>query len=118
MARDVSSRLGVVGYRRCAFCIQLVRNPEGVPMRYLKRAFIVCAPILVLLFSTALIAETNCEAGNSQLNTAPPQNISIQELIEKFAGREAIFKDARNHYTYTQEVIVQTLDGDTVDGEF
>jgi hypothetical protein len=87
-------------------------------MRYLKRTFSVCASILVLLFSTALMAETNCEAGNSQLNTAPPQNISTQELIEKFAGREAIFKDARNHYTYTQEVIVQTLDGDTVDGEF
>ena len=87
-------------------------------MRYLKRTFSVCAPILVLLFSTALMAETNCEAGNSQLNTSAPQNISIQELIGKFAGREAIFKDARNHYTYTQEVIVQTLDGDTVDGEF
>jgi hypothetical protein len=87
-------------------------------MRYLKRSFSVCAPIFVLLFSTALMAETNCEAGNSQLNTAPPQNVGIQELIEKFAGREAIFKDARNHYAYTQEVIVQTLDGDTVDGEF
>jgi hypothetical protein len=87
-------------------------------MRYLKRTFSVWASILALLFSTALMAETNCEAGNSQLNTAPPQSISVQELIEKFAGREAIFKDARNHYTYTQEVIVQTLDGDTVDGEF
>ena len=29
-----------------------------------------------------------------------------------------MFKDARNHYTYTQEVTVQTLDGDTVNGEF
>jgi hypothetical protein len=87
-------------------------------MRYLKRTFIVCAPVLVLLLPLTLAAETNCEAGNSQLNTAPPQNISIQDLIGKFAGREAIFKDARNHYTYTQEVIVQTLDGDTVDGEF
>ena len=87
-------------------------------MRYPKRTFSVCAPMLVLLLPLALAAETNCESGNGPLNTAPPQSISVQELIEKFAGREAIFKDARNHYTYTQEVIVQTLDGDTVDGEF
>jgi hypothetical protein len=38
--------------------------------------------------------------------------------VQKFAAREAIFKEARNHYTYTQEVVVQTLDGDTVDGEY
>jgi hypothetical protein len=29
-----------------------------------------------------------------------------------------VFKDARNHYAYTQDVTVQTLDGDTVSGEF
>ena len=29
-----------------------------------------------------------------------------------------MFREARNHYTYTQEIVVQTLDGETVDGEF
>ncbi len=66
----------------------------------------------------ALTAETNCEEGNGRLNSAQPQNISVQDLIQKFAQREAIFKEARNHYTYTQEVSVETLDGDTVDGQF
>jgi hypothetical protein len=42
----------------------------------------------------------------------------VQDLIQKFAAKEAIFKEARNHYTYTQEVSVETLDGDTVDGRF
>ena len=42
----------------------------------------------------------------------------MQDLIQKFAGQEAIFKEARNHYTYTQEVTVETVDGDTVDGQF
>jgi hypothetical protein len=83
-----------------------------------KLTFRVCAPIFVFLFPWALAAQTNCEAGNGQLNTAQPQNISVQDLIQKFAGREGIFKDARNHYTYTQEVIVQTLEGGAVDGEF
>jgi hypothetical protein len=78
----------------------------------------VVALTICVLSPLALTAQTNCEAGNGVLNTAQPQNISVQELIQKFAGREGTFKDARNHYTYTQEVIVQTLDGDTVDGEF
>ena len=78
----------------------------------------VCLPILALTMALAAVAQTDCEAGNGPLNTASPQNISVPEMIEKFAGKEAVFKDARNRYTYTQEVIVQTLDGNTVDGEF
>jgi hypothetical protein len=87
-------------------------------MRYPKLALRVCAPLLACLLPLALSAETNCEDGNGRLNPAPPQGISVQELIQKFAGKEAVFKDARNHYAYTQEIIVQTLEGNTVDGEF
>jgi len=80
----------------------------------------VCLASLLLLFLLPLAAraQTNCEDGNGQLNPAEPQGISAQELIQKFAGKEAVFKDARNHYTYTQQIIVQTLDGSTVDGEY
>ena len=87
-------------------------------MRYPKLTLAVCAPILALLLPGALVAQTNCDAGNGPLNTAQPQSIQAQDIIQKFAGQEGIFRDARNHYTYTQEVVVQTLDGDTVDGEF
>jgi len=76
-------------------------------------ALAICA-----LSPLALTAQTNCEAGNSPLNSAQPQAISVQDLIQKFAGQEAIFKEARNHYTYTQEVTVETVDGDSVDGTF
>ena len=79
---------------------------------------VVALTICVLLSPLALTAQTNCETGDGPLNSAPPQSISVQDLIQKFAGQEAIFKDARNHYTYTQEVSVETLDGDTVDGQF
>ena len=78
----------------------------------------VCLPLLLCLLPLAAKAQTNCEDGNGQLNPAEPQGISAQELIQKFAGKEAVFKDARNHYTYTQQIIVQTLDGNTVDGEY
>ena len=32
--------------------------------------------------------------------------------------RKKQFKSAREQYTYTQDVTVQTLDGDTVDGQY
>ncbi|HEY5029464.1 MAG TPA: hypothetical protein VIK39_13725 [Candidatus Angelobacter sp.] len=97
-------------------------------MRLLRLALHVCATnfalkifalaIFVLLSPLALMAQTNCEAGNGPLNTAQPQSVGVQDLIQKFAGQEAVFREARNHYTYTQEITVQTLEGDTVDGEF
>lgn len=87
-------------------------------MRYSTLALRACLPLLACLLPISLSAQTNCEDGNGPLNTAEPQGISVQDLVQKFAGKEAVFKDARNHYTYTQQVIVQTLDGDTVDGEF
>jgi hypothetical protein len=90
-------------------------------MRNLKVAFGVYVSTLVLMLPLALAAqraETDCEDGNGKLNTAQPQDVTVQELIQKFAGKEGVFKDARNHYTYTQDVIVETMDGDTVDGSF
>jgi hypothetical protein len=77
-----------------------------------------CAFFLVVFLPLSLPAQTDCEQGNGRLNPAQPEGISPDEIIRKFAEKEAIFKDARNHYTYTQEVIVQEMDGDTVGGEF
>jgi hypothetical protein len=87
-------------------------------MKFQKLTLGVCVPIIFLLFPFTLPAQTNCEAGNGPLNTAQPQGISVPDLIQKFAAKESVFKEARNHYTYTQQVTVQTLEGDTVDGEF
>ncbi|HMC32123.1 MAG TPA: hypothetical protein VKL99_14915, partial [Candidatus Angelobacter sp.] len=86
-------------------------------MRYQKLTLRVCLPLLILL-PLALAAETNCEDGNGPLNPAQPRGVSVQELIQKFAGKEAVFKDARNHYAYTQEIVVQTFKDGDVDGEF
>jgi hypothetical protein len=87
-------------------------------MKYPRLALSACVPLLAMLFPLALAAQTNCDAGNGPLNSAQPRSISVQELIQKFARQEEVFKDARNHYAYTQDVTVQTLDGDTVSGEF
>jgi hypothetical protein len=74
--------------------------------------------LFVTFLPVRLLADTNCEEGNGPLNQAQPQGITTQEIIKRFAAKEEIFKQARNNYTYTQDNTVQTLDGNTVDGEW
>ena len=50
-------------------------------------------------------------------STEPP-SIPIDEIIRRFAAREAEFKTERDNFTYTQTFIIQTLDGGRVDGEY
>jgi len=74
--------------------------------------------IVLLMLSALAVAETNCEEGAGPLRPDQPQGITTQEIIQKFAAREAIFKEARNNYTFTQDITVQELDGNSVTGEF
>ena len=74
--------------------------------------------LLLLVAPAALFAETNCDEGAGPLKPDQPQGITTQQIIEKFAAREAIFKQARNNYTFTQDIIVQEFDGSSVSGEF
>ncbi len=48
----------------------------------------------------------------------PPPSIPIDEIIRRFAAREAEFKTERDNFTYTQTFVIQTLDGGKVDGEY
>jgi len=73
---------------------------------------------ILLLAPAALPAQTNCEEGAGPLNNAPPQGITTQEIIQQFAAKEELFREARNNYAYTQDITVQTLEGTTVDGEY
>jgi hypothetical protein len=87
-------------------------------MKYQRLFARACLLAVLAFIPIHLNAETNCDEGNGPLNTAQPAKLSPQQIIQEFAAKEAVFKEARNHYTYTQEIVVQTLDGDTVDGEF
>jgi len=48
----------------------------------------------------------------------PPKGITSAEIVQKFAAKEKEFKEARDQYTFRQDVRVQTMDGDTVTGEY
>lgn len=73
--------------------------------------------LFCLLLPATLYADTNCDDGASTLNSASPKGITPEEIIQKFAAKESVFREARNNYTYTQDITVQTLEGNTVDGE-
>ncbi|MBZ5699583.1 MAG: hypothetical protein LAN18_13670 [Acidobacteriia bacterium] len=50
-------------------------------------------------------------------NEPPP--VPIDQIIQRFAAREAEFKTERDNFTYTQTFVIQTLDSsDRVDGEY
>ena len=57
-------------------------------------------------------------AQEGPLVSDPPKDMTPEQIIQKFAAKETDFAKAREQYTYRQDVKVQTLDGDTVDGEY
>jgi len=71
--------------------------------------------LLTLCLTIPALAD---DRGEGPLDASQPTGITVEEIIQKFAAREKQFKIAREQYTYRQSVTVQTLDGDTVDGEF
>jgi hypothetical protein len=58
------------------------------------------------------------QEGEGVLNNIPPKGITVDELIQHYASKEKEFKAAREQYTWTQSVKVQTLEGSSVDGEY
>jgi outer membrane lipoprotein-sorting protein len=81
-------------------------------------------------FPRALIATLACalalplsaawaqQRGEGPLDSAQPNGLTPEQIIERFAAKEKQFQQAREQYTYTQSIKVQTLDGNTVSGEF
>jgi hypothetical protein len=76
---------------------------------------------LALLFFTIVpcaLAQNDCAEGNSPLDMTPPKDIAVPDVIQKFAAQETKVKEARSHYTFTQDLMVQTLNDKAVDGQF
>ena len=95
-------------------------NVWNLRMGAFRWAILLLASILTSIAVVASArAQTDCADGNGVLDTAPPKNMTPQELIQKFTAEETKVKAARLHYTYTQDVLVQTLnDKAGVDGQF
>jgi len=57
-------------------------------------------------------------ADEGPLENTQPKGITPDEIIQRFAAKEKDFKEARDQYTYRQSVTVDTMDGNSVDGEY
>lgn len=67
--------------------------------------------------ATNVANSTPKPAGKVELSDPSPDQ--IQKIIQEFAAKEKLFKEARNNYTYHQINKVETLDADgSVDGEY
>jgi len=74
---------------------------------------------LLLLLTSVLTLLSAAFSQEGPLSSDPPKGLTGAEIIQKFAAKEKEFKEARDNYTFRQNVRVQTLDGDTtVTGEY
>ena len=80
-------------------------------MRFLLR------PLCLLLVSLFLLASL-AAADEGPLDKSQPKSSTPEDIIKRFASKEKEFKEARDQYTYRQDVKVQVLDGDTIEGEY
>jgi hypothetical protein len=72
----------------------------------------------LLAFSFVFACAALAQDQEGTINPAPPKGVTVDQVVQKFAEKEKVFKKERENYVYTQTVKVQTLDGDTVDGEY
>jgi len=74
-------------------------------------------PLFVALLTLPFVA-SRAQAQEGPLDKSQPNGITVDEIIKRFATKEKEFRDARDQYTYRQDVKVMTLDGDTPDGMY
>jgi hypothetical protein len=81
---------------------------KSVPARLL-----LCVSLLA-----SSLAAVPARAQEGPLENTAPTGTTPEDIIKRFAAKETEFAKARDQYTYRQDVKVQTVDGDTVDGEY
>jgi hypothetical protein len=90
------------------------------------RLFALLLILLSCTFTFAQSSQSDTQAdtssgstrGEGPIDPTPPQGVSVDQIIQKFAAKESEFRQAWDQYAFRQDVKVQTLDGDTVDGEY
>jgi hypothetical protein len=73
--------------------------------------------LLSILLPVLMISRA-ARAQEGPLDKSQPTGITVDEIIKRFSMKEKEFKEARDQYTFRQDVKVMTLDGDTPDGYY
>jgi len=74
--------------------------------------------VLPAIVWLAFVCPQPARAQEGPLDKSLPKGITVEEIVKKFAAKEKEFKEARDQYTFRQDVKVMTLDGDTPDGNY
>ena len=82
----------------------------------MKRLWLVLS--LLPLIAACTLAVSTAAAQEGPLESTQPKEITSEQIIQRFAAKEKEFKEARDQYTYRQNITVKTLDGNTVTGEY
>ena len=92
----------------------------------LRKTFVLCTASVLLsplsaptgvVVAAVLISNANAgaqasAAGFGPLDPAPPKDLTVDQIIQRFGQRESAFAKARDEYTFRQTVKVQTIDDD------
>jgi len=70
------------------------------------------AVMLVALVASSGLFSGTAFADEGTLDPAPPKGITTEEIIRRFAAKETEFQQARDQYTYRQDVTVKTPEDD------
>jgi hypothetical protein len=82
---------------------------------FLTTPLSVLLPVIMLC---AIMIPQSARGQEGPLDKSEPKGITVEEIIKRFSVKEKAFKEARDQYTYRQDVKVMTLDGDTPDGNY
>ncbi|HSS98909.1 MAG TPA: hypothetical protein VLK33_17865 [Terriglobales bacterium] len=77
-----------------------------------------CNLLLIGFLTVCVIFPLSSQADEGPVVQDQPTGITTDEILKRMAQQETTFKKARAGYAYRQEIKVQTLDGDTPDGEY
>src|SRR5205085_6967276 len=75
------------------------------------RSFLVAALFVAFGFVSAFAQE-------GPLRKEDPKGATAEQIIQQFSAKEKEFRTAWEKYIYREDIKVQTLDGDTPNGEF
>lgn len=67
---------------------------------------------LLVAVAAVCVVPATLRAQEGELDKSQPKGITPQEIIQRFAAKETEFKQARDQYTYRQDVTVKTPEDD------
>ena len=108
MAAQSSERSGFVS-PDATLALQTESN-QSMPWARISKPFV----FTLVLCGFSIISA----AQEGPLSADRPSGIAPEEIIQRFAAKEKQFTEARDQYGYRQSVKVETLEGNTVDGEY